>query len=1517
MAILSNRVSKQHQPPQHFRSLSEIYSELGHTLFHLGRYADAAQAFRDAIRETPDQAELQLYLGQAREAQKRFDDALHAYLEAIRLAPQYTPEVLPKTHHLLTRELAKSLGEWLESAWRPALDTPDLDQETRASVYLFLGRVNLYRDNFHQALSNFQKALTNKPDEVFSLEGLGEVLWREGQADKAVGILKQAIHLADQSAYPDRRATTRFRLARVLMDLGRYREAKPIIEQGLALRQAQTVKFQILLGQCYLALGQPDQALRVAEAASVQDPNQVEAYVVRAAALYDMNQYEAAAKTAEAALKLAPTHLLAIRIRAQALIDGHLDEDMAQAIRLLQVYVRQQPTDIVRQRLLIRVLREMGRPAEELIEVLQGAIANAPDAEQPSLMLELAETYLEAKNPTNVLEILDKVVRKNPGSQSAYWWQLCGDARRQEGQLEAALQSYQHGLVLAPTDQRLLERYAEILEHLNDWLRAAEGWQRLVEAVPDDSRVQMNLAQALYRIGDLTKALDTMESALLLEIDYERKAQCYQLKAEILSALERSREEVAEAYYEAGRYQYWHNEFQAATALFERANSLNSQHLPTYWYWADALHVASYIPTAPYVDKNKINDSLEVWKNGFELGRPSTDYPDFSWAYTSRALINEQLARLHNDHRHTLWWEAIVYLNRGILLREAEAYRWAYLGRFYRFLENEVAALQATRKALEYDAENLVALEERAAILANTGNFPEAIEVIDKGLSLESNAWLSGVKALVLIYQEQYEAALELIKCRIEWGDDLWSHNLRAMCYRMLDRVSSAREDYTWIWDRRTDPAFAESDNQFTFGWAAYHLALLLGQPSLLDEAISIFSRLSKDPMQRVSGDLGVCYLTRGKPGDVTTGEKCLEEAIKQAINPRELDGLLKHTLVYLEKYLSQWPHGEQVRAVLERVTPRIKAQRDKLLGARPHSATDEIAQAEQELKKVIEASERGEATDEWAWIGAHAGLARLYIGSKRWSEAAQIYQQLLQEEFDRFPEAHLGLEKTIDGSQTEGDHHLKEGRTQEALEQFREALRFVLESFADDKTRLADLHSRIGYVHFNLGDRDNARRHFLKALELYSEGGSPEPGKDLGSACRSLLPDINRFWVLDDEWRAWAAESETERSLQSDLMAARKSLTQYLDELYQLSEQSGKSAGYLTAVTPIAIEIGQRLIPEGPDTDWTLFTTYLPAMRDRIEKELGVRVPGVRIRGNEVDMPPESYLIMLDEVPVVMGNLQTNMRYSPAAAETLQNLGIPYQALIEASHPLTGKPGCWIEPDYWDLVTTHGLILWAEPLVYMVYHLEAILRQNLADFLGIQEVENLLESWAQTERGSSLIKAALPDQTTRIRFARLLRALVRERVPITSWEEILAVVQEMRLISDDISAVIRAVRLRLKRLLPGNSQTAHRLTLPSAIEDIITRWVWHEGDKTFFALPPEETQELLSRLREVMDTTDRDLVLVTHRAELRPFVRRLVEPEFPHLMVLAQEEVLAPDGLSEAAPVEGESENKGANLHA
>ena len=322
------------------------------------------------------------------------------------------------------------------------------------------------------------------------------------------------MNLADQLGDVERRATTRLRLGRVFMDLKRYQEAAGVMEQGLALNEALPVEFLTLLGKCKLALGEPEPALNAADAALQRDSSQVEAHAVRAAALYDLKRYEEAIKAADAVLRMSPNNALAIRIKAQAIIDGKMEKYIPQAIRLLEVYLRQQPADTARHRLLIRVLRENQRPAEDIMNALRRAVAGEPDNERPAFLTELAETCLAAGHADEAIEALDTAAKIDQGARTAQWWQDYGDAQVQAGKPEEAIHSYEEGLRLDPANAILPDHYAELLLKL-DRVPEAEGmWRRLIGSYPRNGRARLRLTEALRRKGDLPGALSAIEEAV-------------------------------------------------------------------------------------------------------------------------------------------------------------------------------------------------------------------------------------------------------------------------------------------------------------------------------------------------------------------------------------------------------------------------------------------------------------------------------------------------------------------------------------------------------------------------------------------------------------------------------------------------------------------------------------------------------------------------------------------------------------------------------------------------------------------------------------------------------------------------------------------------------------------------------------------------------------------------------------------------------------------------------------------
>ena len=445
-----------------------------------------------------------------------------------------------------------------------------------------------------------------------------------------------------------------------------------------------------------------------------------------------------------------------------------------------------------------------------------------------------------------------------------------------------------------------------------------------------------------------------------------------------------------------------------------------------------------------------------------------------------------------------------------------------------------------------------------------------------------------------------------------------------------------------------------------------------------------------------------------------------------------------------------------------------------------------------------------------------------------------------------------------------------------------------------DDAGRQAGLLGRIAFAQFTRGNVVGARVNFREAL-LKSRSASGSPGSDLARLCQSFLRDPHACWALDTEWKRFAEDWSTEEWLKAELASARRGLLAYLDQFYHLSEEPD-GGSLIPVVIPIALEIGQALVPEDTSATGPLLGTYIPEFRDRIRAESGVTVPGVRVRSRDAE--DTSYTILIEEIAVAAGSVPIGKLYTPTPLSVLLDRGIPGTGLSPDSQHVTDVPGCWVDAAHWNTVRDAGLALW-QPVHTAILHLEGVVRRNLTAFYGVQEAQTTLDSWKHDTAGDSDIDAALSHLPTRLRLMRVLRSLVADRVPITAGAKILRAIigpdKEHRT-GDEI---IRAVRQQCKDLLPGNEATATRIRLDGHWEQQLAAHVVRTGDTSTLEVPPVEAHRLIGDVRHVLHGASAQPVLVTASSELRPLIERFLQRDFPDLIVLAEDELISFDESS------------------
>jgi len=300
-----------------------------------------------------------------------------------------------------------------------------------------------------------------------------------------------------------------------------------------------------------------------------------------------------------------------------------------------------------------------------------------------------------------------------------------------------------------------------------------------------------------------------------------------------------------------------------------------------------------------------------------------------------------------------------------------------------------------------------------------------------------------------------------------------------------------------------------------------------------------------------------------------------------------------------------------------------------------------------------------------------------------------------------------------------------------------------------------------------------------------------------------------------------------------------------------------------------------------------------LPQMRYWLFQELGLVLPGVRIRGEAGELKESQFAIYIHEVPVAMGEAHAGHAFVPdEEARAAQLTGPP------GKHPITGQAGVWVPED--QVGPRDGkettIVL---PDEFIAVHLSQVVKRHAEELLGIQEVQNFLDALEEQGYGA-LVKTVVPKLLSIQRLTDILRRLIREEISIKNMKAILEALAEWAPYESDPVYLTEYVRMNLKRYIAhkfSNGQPVLAVyLLDPVIEQTLRAGIQHAASGSKLSLDPEVSQGVLESFRRAfakVDTaTTRPIVLA--QMEVRYFTKRLLSFEYPTVAVLSFQELPA-----------------------
>ncbi|MCA9536832.1 MAG: type III secretion system export apparatus subunit SctV [Myxococcales bacterium] len=332
--------------------------------------------------------------------------------------------------------------------------------------------------------------------------------------------------------------------------------------------------------------------------------------------------------------------------------------------------------------------------------------------------------------------------------------------------------------------------------------------------------------------------------------------------------------------------------------------------------------------------------------------------------------------------------------------------------------------------------------------------------------------------------------------------------------------------------------------------------------------------------------------------------------------------------------------------------------------------------------------------------------------------------------------------------------------------------------------------------------------------------------------------------------------------------------------------------AAMVPIVVPIAIELGSELAQQITDGagGGELLEEHVPAVRDALFLDLGLAVPGVRVRESPT-LDPQGFVVSVQEVPVVRGEIPAGHVLALDSSAALEALGL---LSLPAVDPL-GSTACWVDASQAHLAEDAGVsVLPAAAFVARALHVSVARRAT--ELLGLQEVQSMLE---QLERAyPAVVRNVTPKPVSLPLLTEVLRRLVEERVSIRPLREILEALSVHAAAERDPVQLTELVRASLRRQLthrhaPGGTLAVY--TVDGMIEDSVRDAIQRTAGGTYLALPPDQARDIIEAARRTLAPLAAGRQVVLTQRDVRRFLRRLLEVELPDVTVLSYQE-LAPE---------------------
>ena len=251
--------------------------------------------------------------------------------------------------------------------------------------------------------------------------------------------------------------------------------------------------------------------------------------------------------------------------------------------------------------------------------------------------------------------------------------------------------------------------------------------------------------------------------------------------------------------------------------------------------------------------------------------------------------------------------------------------------------------------------------------------------------------------------------------------------------------------------------------------------------------------------------------------------------------------------------------------------------------------------------------------------------------------------------------------------------------------------------------------------------------------------------------------------------------------------------------------------------------------------------------LRRQVASDLGLVLPPVHLRDN-LRLDPNEYRVRLRGLEIARGNAHADrfMVLDPSGGRPI----LPGADAIVGKEPAFGLDALWITSNDRARAEAGGMTV-VDPASVMTTHLGEVIRRNIHELLGRQEVQELLG--ALGKEAPKLVEDVIPGTVSLGELVRVLRGVLREGLSIRDLRTILEAVADGAARSKDTAFLVEQVRRRMFRQITSkvadSSGVVKAVTLDRATEDLLRRSLGQTDGEATLAPEIEPARRLVAAL--------------------------------------------------------------------